>query len=322
MNSKWIMRVAMLLLIAGLLVLFRGGMENRTEGMVAQRSVIDSTGRSVMIPERPKAVIALNASNVDLYYAAGGSLIGRPDTEALPPDILNAVKLLPSVGTTPNPNMEQIIALKPDLVLGANVPFHHELVPSMEKAGIPILLQSLNTYQDILATIKFYGELTGNEALALQRVQQIDTRLKQLVASHQRENAPKVLIIWGSTESFNMATNVSFAGNLVSLLGGKNVVDGAENLQSAVNYVPLSMEYVAKMNPDVVLLITHSSADKVQEKFDRELKSHPAWQGLKAVREGRVHILPYQLFAVNPGTRVEEAMGILDNLLYREVQKP
>jgi iron complex transport system substrate-binding protein len=300
--------------------LFRG----QSEPVVNQSirySVTDSAGRQVEIPRQPQRVIVLNASNLELFYAVGGKVAGRPTTEALPQAVKDAVQQVPTVGITPNPNIEQIMALKPDLILGVNMPFHHNLIPVLDKAGIPILLQSLDNYQQIIDTLRFYGEITGKPDQADAQINQIQSRYEEIMNHNKDRVAPKVVVVWGSPESFNMATSRSFSGDLLKRLGAVNIADQGDDGGGQMGYVPLSMEYVAKQNPDMVFLITHSSDEKINEKFRNELTNHPAWRGLKAVKSNQVHQLPYRLFAVNPGTQVGEALTVLAGFLYPEVAK-
>ena len=311
------------LLAIGLVLIFQKELPAKQLDRLAVMVVTDSANRNVQIPVHPKKVIVLNPSNLDLYFAAGGTVIGKPTTEALPPAVKEAVKAVPAVGTTANPNVEQMLALRPDLILGVNIPPHHNLLPVLKKAGIPILLQTLESYQQILDTLRFYGELTGQPQQAASAIASIESTYQKVVAKQKAsaKPSPKTLIVWGSTESFNMATPSSFAGDLLQRLGANNIADGQDALSAKMRYAPLSMEYVTKANPDVILLITHSSDEKVGEKFRNELAVHPAWQGLKAVKENRVHQLPYHLFAINPGTRVGEALEVLSALLYPEVNR-
>lgn len=281
--------------------------------------VTDSAGRQVEIPRRPQRVVVLNASNLELFYAAGGTAVGRPSTEALPAEVKAAVQSVPAVGAAPNPNIEQIIALNPDLVLGVNMPFHHQLLPLLDKAGIPVLLQSVGNYQNILDTLRFYGDLSGQPDKAAERIAAIESRYEQLISAGKNRPAPKVVMVWGSPESFHMATDSSFNGDLVKRLGAVNVA-GQYNLSNAqLGYVPLNMEFIAKENPDMIFLIALSPDPKVSAKLKQDLTGHPAWSGLKAVQGNQVHMLPQHLFVVNPGTQVGEAMSILAGFLYPEV---
>lgn len=309
-------------LAAGGVLLWRADAPAVQPAAAAMRTVTDRAGRTVEIPERPQRVIVLNPSSLDLFYAAGGKVVGKPTTQALPDEVKRAAASVPAVGPTVNPNVEKILELKPDLVLGVNIPPNHQLVPVLEKAGIPILLQMLDNYQDTLDTLKFYGELTGRPEQAAAVIGTIEDDYKRLAAKNKSRPAVKALIVWGSTESFHMATSNSFTGDLLRRLGAQNIADSQDGPAAKISYAPLSMEYISKSNPDVILLITHSSDVKVGEKFRAELASHPAWQGLKAVSDNRVHQLPYDLFAVNPGTRVGEALTVLDGLVYPAGRAP
>jgi len=318
--NKTIGGLLIVLLAAGMFLLFKGDVHLEAPTATARIAVIDSAGRTVDIPARPQRVIVLNVSNLELFYAAGGKVIGRTVTDAMPTGLGEALAQVPTVGTTPNPSMEQIVTLKPDLILGTTMPFHHNLIPVLDKGGIPILLQSLDNYQQILDTLQFYGQLTGQPDKAAQEITAIESRYQNIKEQVENRPKPKTLIIWGSPESFYMATSHSFTGDLVRRLGALNLADQEIGATAQMNYIPLSMEYVAKENPDVILVITHSADETVGDKFQHELARHPAWNGLKAVENNRVHRLPYRLFAVNPGTQVGEAMAVLAQLLYPGVK--
>ncbi|MGL5514265.1 MAG: ABC transporter substrate-binding protein [Sporomusa sp.] len=315
--------IIVLLLAVGAWFLFKG--QSQTQPAVSQAAdryvVTDAAGRQVEIPRRPKRVVILNASNLEMFYAVGGTVVGRPTTEALPPVVKEAVREVPAVGLASNPNIEQIIGLSPDLILGVNMPFHHNLIPVLDKAGIPILLQSIERYQQIIDTLQFYGELAGRPEQAQTVIAEIQSKCQSVIDRNKNRPAPSVLIVFGSPASFNMATDSSFPGDLVNRLGAVNVVGQYDGSVSQMGYVPLSMEYVAKQNPDMIFLITHNSDAKVNSKLQNELADHPAWRGLKAVADNKVYVLPYNLFAVNPGTQVGDAMTVLAGFLYPEVSK-
>ncbi|EGO64523.1 ABC transporter substrate-binding protein [Acetonema longum] len=320
MLNKWIVGVVAVLLLGGSLwSLTRDGAE-RTAGKTVARTVTDSAGRQLVIPERPQRVVALNASHVDLYTSAGGHLTGRAATETLPPAVKTAVQDVPQVGVPNNPSLEKILALKPDLILGANIPFHQELLPVLTQAGIPVYLRNPDTPEDVLSILRLYGELAGTPGKANSLATQIESRMQAAIEGSKGKTSPRTLLLWGTTESFSMILSGTFTGDLMKRLGGDNVADQAEKSgpMAGSGYVPLSLEFVSKANPEVILFITHSADDKVEAKFRAELAAHPAWKGMKAVKENRVHKLPYHLFAINPGTRMAEATDVLAGLLYAD----
>lgn len=319
MIKKLAAGMIVLLFIIGFFVVFNRQNRETASPVGGTRLVTDGAGRQVMVPVRPERVVALNASNIDLYIHAGGRLVGRGTTETLSPEVKAAVEEVPRVGIPPNPNLEQIVALKPDLVLGVNVPYHHALIPVLEKAGIPILLQTLESYEEVLEQLRFYGELAGEPEKATLVIAGIENQSRAVEEAVKGKTPPKVLIVWGTTDSFSMALSGSFAGDLVKRLGGVNIADQVDRTGATGPYLPLSLEFVTKANPEAILFITHSSDTKVEEKFRGELGVHPAWRGLAAVRENRVYKLPYHLFAVNPGTQIGEALEVLAGLLYDDV---
>jgi iron complex transport system substrate-binding protein len=287
-------------------------------------TIVDDTKRSVKIPVSPQRIVVLNSSNMEMLYAVGGKAVGRPESTGMPTALLNKVKSLPSVGETPNPSVEKIVSLKPDLVIGVNVMFHHAIIPPLEKAGIPMVLLSINSYDDILNKLRIYGTITGNKKKAEAVVKGIEKRvaeIKNKIKKRYQKESPKVVILWGSTQSFNMSLPSSFVGNIVEILGGDNIARDVKPLNAMPQYAPLSPEYVMSKDPDVMLVITHGDGDKVKEKFKREITRHPAWKELRAVKEGRLFILPYELFGVNPAVRVADAVAHIARLMYPEAFK-
>lgn len=307
------------IVLSGLVVLF-GCLyfmnQNSENNSNDQQKVVDSLKREIMIPKHPQRVVMLNASNLELFCAVGGAelVVGKPTSQALSEKIQSETKKAAEIGVIHSPDIEKILELKPDLVVGVNVPFHHSLIPILEAANIPLYVRALDTYEDVVETLEFYGNLTGQEKKAQEQMNFLQEKYQQALSLGDKKQAPKNLIIWGSTESFNMATSQSFVGDLINRLGGSNIADRVEGEKGS--FVPLSMEYIAKENPEVIFLITHSSDEKVNQKFQNELAKHPAWKGIQAVKNERVYTLPYELFAVNPGTQVVEAMCILAEKLY------
>ncbi|MBZ0157838.1 MAG: ABC transporter substrate-binding protein [Alphaproteobacteria bacterium] len=284
-----------------------------------KRSVVDDAGRKVEIPAVPRRIVVLNSSNLEILYAVGGKAVGRPESTGMPKELYGKVRDLPSIGETPSPNVEKIASLSPDLVVGVNMPFHHTLLPALSRAGIPALLLSINSYEDIIEKIRFFGNLTGNTGQAARIIADIEQKTDGIKRAAALQKRKKVAIIWGSPQSFTMALPSSFPGNLVGMLGGINIASGVKPVASMPHYAPLSLEYVLSKDPDMIFLITHGHDGKVSEKFRKEMESHPAWKGLRAIREGRLYPLPYSLFGVNPAVRVTKAVEHIAALLYPEI---
>lgn len=281
------------------------------------RLVTDSTGREVNIPQHPQRVVILNASNIDLYVAAGGgeTIVGKAASKALSPEVMKATEKAAEVGIIHSPDVEKILSLKPDLVIGTNVPFHTNLADTLAQAGIPLYIQSLDSMEELTSALQFYGTLTGEEAKAQATVTKLTASMAEIKERTAGKNPPKSLIVFGSPDSFNMGTGKCFTGSLLNELGGGNIADQA---QGEGGYLPISMEFVARENPEVIFIIMHGQAEELEAKMRQELAGSEAWQNIAAVQQGRVYILPYELFAVNPGVRAAEALQVLAEDMYSQ----
>lgn len=311
---RWFIIFLFIAIITSIYFLFFAKTDITDDSAKAVQTVTDSVGRQVTLPAHPQRVIILNASNLEIYYAAGGKTVAKPSSTSYAPELAKKIKDLPETGIIHSPNLEKILSLQPDLVIGTNIPFHNALADSLKNAGIPLLINSITSYEDVLRTLDFYGELADTKTVADAKHRQIDAEYTTAVSSVNGKTPPRSLIIFGSTESFSMATKKSFSGDLVSRLGGGNIADLDNSLLDA--YVPLSLEYITKRDPEVILIITMGNPQSVIEHFRTDLAANPIWNEVSAVKTGRIHQLPANLFTVNPGTQVVEAMTILSNYLY------
>ncbi|MGE4565116.1 MAG: ABC transporter substrate-binding protein, partial [Victivallaceae bacterium] len=82
--------------------------------------------------------------------------------------------------------------------------------------------------------------------------------------------------------------------------------------------VPFSYERFLLENPDVILIVPMGESTALEAKFRREMTMQPAWQELRAVKNGRVHFLAPGLFLFMPGPEYPAAFARLAGLLYRD----
>lgn len=275
----------------------------------------DSLGEEVRVPKQPQRLIFMNTSNLEIYLAVGGDkAIGRAESSNYPADLKEAFEKVPSVGAIYAPNLEKIMGMKPDLVIGTNVPFNVALRKPFQVAGVPLYINVINSYEDVLRSVDLFGALAGKEKEAAAKRQKIEADYAALTKGMQPKSGAKTLVLFGSTDSFSMATSKSFTGDLLARLGAVNIADGAD-VKADSAYIPLSLEYVTKQDPEVLMLITMGDPKAVEEHLNKEIAGNAAWKDVQAVKNGRVHVLPANLFTVNPGTHIIDAMKLLQGYL-------
>ncbi len=276
---------------------------------------IDDLNTKVEINSKPQRVVALNASNLEMLLAFRANIVGRPEKTGMTEGLYERVKGIDDIGHTANPSLEKIVSLRPDLVVGNAVSFHQALVPSLKEAGIKTLLVSIKDYDDIFSKIRLFGRVFRDERTAEEIIKGIKQETAEVKALTKGKGDKRVLVIWGSPQSFSMATAQSFVGSLLKELKIANISAGLK-MPTNSPYIPLNLEYALSKDPDAIFIITMGNPETMRQKAIRELEKSGAWSAFRAVRENRVYYLPYELFTVNPSLRVADAMRHLVITLY------
>ena len=286
-------------------------------------TVTDDMGREVEIPYRPQRLAVTSAFMVELTMACGYRPIARPD---ISPEFIYPLEAhdIPSFGVSHSagPNLEQLAVAQPDLIISS--PTYSQFIPSIEETlGVPVLVHDVTSFDGIIEKIRTYGELVGCEQKAEAAAQDLTQRVESLRAGLPG-TSPKVFAIFGTSQSFLGFMASSYLGDMIGLLGGELITEGDPTYVSSRTGVPnpkytaFSMEKVVERDPDVILVVRHGSPSEAREENFASLFDNPAWSGLRAMEEGRVHELSEWLYVRYPGPRVVLAMEELRSILYPE----
>ncbi|WP_186438376.1 ABC transporter substrate-binding protein [Cohnella terricola] len=278
-----------------------------TVGISSTLTVNASSG-PFTLKKPPQRIVTLSSSDTEIIYALGGSVVGRPT--AIGNVYPEAAKSVPEVGSAHGILFEKLAQLKPDLVIAS--PSLKSQQATIEKLGAQVMFHSHNTYDDIQASIRLYGQILSKEDKAKELIQDMDKKLASLT---QPQTKPKTLIVYGAPGSFVVALPTSYPGNFLELAGGKNVAAGFPKMDTMPQYAELSLERIIAANPDLILLITHGDATEVKASFKKQFESNEAWKNLSAVNNERFEVLPSDLFAANPGLRAPKAIETINKLL-------
>lgn len=257
-------------------------------------TVKDQLGRSVVIASEPKKIVVLLPSHNEMIYAlgAGPRVIGRDDYSDYP----NDVQKLPKLGGLYNPNLEAIIALKPDLVLNSE---YGDLTPKLEKAGLTVWAGSPQSFEDIFATITTLGQIVNHEdaALALNRKIRLELREIEIVTKAIKKTSVYYEI---DPTPYSVGPN-SFIGSLLSKGGALNIIPA--NLG---DFPQVSPELIVKQNPSVIIGVSCAIASK-----------RPGWAALAAIKTNRCYTLtPEQDNLINrPGPRIAQGLKIIAKMI-------
>lgn len=218
---------------------------------------------------------------------------------------------LPNIGNAMDPDAEIIKSLNPTEVLSVST-LEYDLKTKFEQLKIPVDFVDLSGIEAMMAEITELGKRYNRveEAKALNAELQAEMDAVEIASTGKEK--PRVLILLGVPGSYLVATENSYAGDLVRLAGGENVMAG-----QAAEYLPSNTEYLYESNPDIILRLAHGMPDEVIKMFDEEFVKNDVWKHFNAVKNGHVYDLEEELFGTTAALNVPEALNELVEIFYK-----
>ena len=264
----------------------------------------DATGHEVRLARPAQRIVSLVPAVTDVLVAigAGGQLVGRTDY-----DTSATLAALPSVGGGLGPSLETLLALRPDLVI-AWEDRAGRTNPRLADAGIGVFTIISQDTADVFRNARQLGQLVGRDSAATQLVARLRRELAAVRASVEGRPAPRVLYLAQWEPPMTAGPN-TFVMQVVGVAGGQSAFADVRQ-----DWPTISMEEIVRRQPDVILV----AVNKVDADPMRRLRDNPGWRELRAVREGRVIVMPGDLLD-RSGPRVGEAAHRLRDLLHPEL---
>lgn len=281
----------------------------------AYLSITDAAGRKVVLEKKPERVVALSPSFLGMIDSVGGKIIGR--TMSKNGQIPESMKSVPEVGMVYNINMESLVGLQPDLVF-ASKNQHEKFVPLMESNKIKVIALDAKTFGEVKDTVKLLGDVYGTQDKAQAEIELLDKNIKAITDKLPGDKK-RIVIMHATASSVTVEGSRTIAGCVSDLLGFENVAAGA--LKNNSDKAPYSMESLVGQNPEIIFITSMGKAEEIENRLRSDFKNNPAWNSLSAVQQGRVYVLPENLFLLNPGLQYPEAVRFMAKLVYPEVFK-
>jgi ABC-type Fe3+-hydroxamate transport system substrate-binding protein len=254
----------------------------------------DVWGRSLAATPVARRIVSLAPATTELVFALGlgARLVGRTRWCDWPP----AARDVPDLGAGLEPNVEAVLAQRPDLVLIYPSEANRAAVAQLEGLGVRVAVVGQDAVAEWRASARLVARLAGVPGAAESLLADFDRRLEAARAA-PRSDAPFVFIAVGENPPIAIGAG-SFVSELVELAGARNAF-GDVRAPSA----PVSLEAVVARDPDLVVVLGPEDAA-------RRLRQRPLWQAIPAVRERRVIALDGGAFN-RPSPRLPEAVRAL-----------
>ncbi|HEX6988193.1 MAG TPA: cobalamin-binding protein [Bacillota bacterium] len=253
-------------------------------------------------------LVSLAPSNTEIVHALGLEdwLVGVDDWSDYPPEV---VAPLPRVGPDLQIDVDRVAALRPDLVLASlSVPGMERVVEAVQARGLPHVVLNPLTIEEVYADLLRVGDLTGTADRARRVVADLRERARRIRAEVEAAFGPgaeplRAYLEWWPKPLITPGRR-SWVNDQLALAGGRNVFEDLD-----VASQPVNDEDVFARDPDVILLCWQGSLERVMD--PERVRSRPGWaERLRAVSEGRIFVLPEDLFG-RPGPRLIDGAAML-----------
>lgn len=283
----------------GLLVLFLPGQPKDLNAA----QITDDHGTAVTLAAPPQRIISLYGGLTEILKALG---VGNRIVACTQGD--GTIKGIPTVGTHLQPNVEMILALKPDLVVQGGVAKGIPAFKRLEAAQVPVAMFAPHNFAGLFSTITRLGALTGKPeaADALNR----STQAKLADVAKRVAGRPKPRVFFEVRElNLLAAGRGSLVNDIITRAGGENLVTSPQKLTL------YSLEALIQANPDVYVIQKGPMNRSPDNIYNR-----PYFKELKAVKAHRVMVVDESLYS-RPGPRSAEAVEELARFLHPEAWK-
>lgn len=261
------------------------------------RVVTDDLGRLVTIPVKVTRVVSTAPSVTENIFAvgAGDRLVGVTTFCNYPEE----ARAIAKIGDTMTPNMESIIALKPDVVFVSTASQIEAFTRVLEENGIAVFVTNPKDLENVFENLTTLGGLFGTESTADDLVAKLSARSQMCYIAVA---APPRVFVQISKEPLFSIGRGSFVTELVKTAGGISVTADVESA-----YPKLSKETASALNPEVIIL-----SDSEDNKEPNEVFKHSP-----AVKNGRVYKVNADILS-RPGPRLVDALEQIARDLHPE----
>jgi len=251
-----------------------------------QVTITQTDGTPVTLPCRPERLIVANANAAEMVIAlgAGDKIVGVTDSTLSVPYIMDKIPKATSIGNWQTPNVEQILALHPDVVI-AYSSYQPKNLDQLLAANITVVSLDCYKLDTLPADARAIGKLTGRENAAEVYARMVEDSVAEVnarVKTIPKQDFPGVY--FESYTDYTAAANGSGSDEMLVSAGGRNIAGDA-----MTSTMKVSPEWVVSAQPQYVFKVVSSSDTRALSEVVASLKSRPGWNTIPAVRNNRVY---------------------------------
>ena len=253
----------------------------QTSAASAQIELTDDAGQRIVLAQPAQRIVSLAPHVTELLFAAGAG--ARVVGVVAYSDYPEAARALPQVGSLSQVDLEAIVGLRPDLVIGWRSGGRDAHLARLQAMGIPVFLNEPRNLDDVARSLEQFGRLAGSDEAAHAAATAFRTRHAALAAHYGGQ--PPVRTFYQIWDRPLMTINDEhLIADVIRLCGGSNVFGSLAPLAPTIG-----VEAVLAANPEAI--VASGMGDARPEWLDQWAR----WPQLEATRRGNLFFIPPDL---------------------------
>lgn len=269
-------------------------------------TVTDMTGRVITLDEPATRIVALTASDCEILYAigAGDALVGRGEYCDYPAEVLE----VPAIASGDDTNLEEIIALEPQVLLMSTMAQTDEQVAALEEAGIKVVVSDAQDIEGVYEAVNLIGALMGKNEEAEAVVESMQTTFNAISENATGDGSETVYFEVSPLEYGLWAAGTgTFMNEIAEMMGLTNIFADVEG------WGAVSEEQVLERDPDYIVTITMYFGEGPTP--EEEILSRAGWENVTAVKNETILNLRNNELS-RPAPRLAEGAQLLYDFVY------
>lgn len=271
-----------------------------------ERLLTDEMGRKVKIPHSARRIISLAPSITEILFALGLNEEIAAVTNFC--DYPEAVLNKPRIGGFVNPDIEKIVSLKPDLIIGIRDGNRMDTVHRLNDFGFPVYLIDPKGFNGVMGTIKNIGDVVGREKESRRMIKNMVNKRENIITLTRSLSKPRVFFQVGDVPMITVGKG-TLADDLIRLAGGRSI---SEN--ELMGYPSYSIETILLKAPEIIIMSSMES----KKNYLNLVKKWQNWESIPAVKMNAIYVIDSNLVD-RPTPRIAEGLEALVRIIHPEV---
>ncbi len=248
----------------------------------------DELGREIELEGVPERLVSLAPNITEIIFAlgVGDRLVGVTEYCNYPPQ----AKKIKSIGGFIDPNLELILTLKPDLIIGTADGNYRWMIQRMEKVGLKVYIINPSNFSQLFSTIRDMGSLLGVKEAGARLADSLKRRMDRIAASVKENigSSKPTVFLQISHQPLVTASDGTMVNTLIEKAGGINIAKGLD-----VRYPQFSIEEVLRRNPDIILVMGNNN----EQQKNLAVKKWEEYKEINAVKNGQIFMIDQDIYS-------------------------